>query len=95
MKYIINKYTASSFLALLCLIILSSAFANEPSPEELLRQANEIRLQAMKGHCEKVGNRIAACYTDKSECDKMHNSIAWFTSEYGESPEIACVVDSF
>ena len=76
------------------LLFLSGALHAEPSADELAREAREMRLKAMKGHCAIIGQKVAECYAgNRKTCDALQSSIAWFTSEYGQTPELACQVD--
>lgn len=80
-------------IALFAFLLLFGVFSiNRPvSAEESLRQAQELRLKARRGHCEEIGKKMATCYSGNLEmCKTLQNSISWFTDEYNEMPEIAC-----
>ena len=79
------------------LVFLSSLRVSASvNPEELRRQAQEAKRQAMVQDCETIGNRILKCYTgDKNECDNLHESNAWFTNEYGATPQLLCPTGDF
>ena len=61
----------------------------EEDADSIRRQALELREKARRADCKKIAMRIVACY-ESGDCSKMHDSIAWFTNEYGESPELSC-----
>lgn len=85
------KYTPLVLITPLALIFLSSVLYAEPSADELAREARELRLKAMKGHCSIIGQKVAQCYAgDRKTCDSLQGSLAWFTSEYSQTPELAC-----
>jgi len=81
---------------ILSIIVLSVAFGfarseASVSPEELRRQADEAKLEAMIVDCETIGSRVLECYKgDKRECTKLHESNAWFSNEYGATPALLC-----
>lgn len=71
-----------------------STVSGEQSPDEALREAREFRLKAMKGHCGIIGKKVAECYSgNKKTCDSLQDSMAWFTNEYSQTPELACTVE--
>ena len=59
--------------------------------ETLRQQALELRNKARREDCKRIATRITACYDgDDGACLRLHDSIAWFTNEYRESPELSC-----
>jgi len=83
--------TIAPFALVLPLLFMLVTGHAEPTADDLARQARELRIQAMKGHCSIIGQKIAQCYAgDRKVCDSMQESLAWFTSEYGQTPELAC-----
>jgi len=66
--------------------------SDNPTADELLNQAYQMRTKARRAHCLRLGEKISTCYAtgDKDLCSKMQDSIAWFTREYAETPELAC-----
>jgi len=97
MKSTLAKVLTVAPFVLVGFAILLLAFGTlnaEPTADEIARQARELRIKAMKGHCGIIGAKVAECYAgDKKTCSSLQESIAWFTSEYGQTPEIACTVD--
>ena len=84
-----------TLLIALALIAADQAIGiDSVSADEYLQRARELQLKARQKHCEKVGERIADCFSDTDRCDDMRNSIAWFSGEYGETPELACSTDN-
>lgn len=91
------KYIKPSTLFLIAGLVLLFAFgvSAEPSATEKLEVAKQQLLEARRGHCSIIGARVSKCYEgDTSECSQMHKSIAWFMSQYGETPEVACQSDT-
>jgi hypothetical protein len=86
------KQIASAIVVVVLILIGGKmAFGKGPSADEIARQAYEQRIKAMKKHCEQIGEKVAACYSgDMEMCDKLQDSIAWFTGEYNQAPELAC-----
>ena len=62
------------------------------SAEELLKQAKEQKIQAMRKSCETIGDKYARCFSGNLDAckDLRENSIPWFQNEYGVYPEFAC-----
>ena len=66
------------------------------SAEQLRLQAEEAKREAMQADCQTIGNRILKCYSgEKQECEKLHESNAWFTNEYGATPQLLCPTGDF
>jgi hypothetical protein len=77
------------FIPMIFLIAASSS-AKSDADSELIK-AKEMYIEAIKGHCETIGERINACYAgDENQCEQMYKSIQWFVSEYKETPEMTC-----
>ena len=97
MKKIILKWSVGIAIFMITSIAFGRMMSQpEITADQLRDKANKIRQEAMGKDCGKIGERISFCFSgDRRECEKMHDSIAWFTSEYGSTPEIACVVDNF
>ena len=79
-----------SIVALVFIFGLPHGSATE-SAETLRQQALELRNKARREDCQKIATRITSCYGgDNGACLKLHESNAWFTNEYQESPELSC-----
>lgn len=92
MKKILTITGISVFVLFCAFSAFRTDATEEPSPDTDLQRAMELRAKAMRGHCARIGTKISQCYSgDHSVCSKMQESVVWFTNEYGEAPEVACL----
>jgi hypothetical protein len=71
--------------------VVTSALS-APSPERAALRIAIAKQQLMQDSCTRIARRITRCYSGKSpaDCAALSESNAWFVSEFGEYPEMAC-----
>lgn len=79
----------TGFFALMFVVVAMAANKPDKDPDTLLEESNALFVQAQRGHCQKIGERVKDCY-EKGCGDEINKSIVWFTNTYGVPPELAC-----
>ncbi len=99
LKNLLNKVSSVAGIigvSLFLLLLGISMVHAQPSPEQLLQQAKEMKMQAAKARCENIGQETAICYTgNKAHCDELQKSLASFAKDFGYTPEMSCPDLSF
>jgi hypothetical protein len=76
-------------------LVFMHGLVQPASADEMLRQAREAKVKAMHASCETIGKKVSTCYSgDHDICGSLQESIAWFSKEYGQYPELACSTDA-
>ena len=99
MKHQIAKYAGYVMLIAICFLLVITLFGSSSSAQvdadSELEQAKLLLVKAMKTHCKTIGQRTLDCYSGNAdECTNVMKSIEWFTNQYGDSPEVACVTQT-
>ena len=90
MRFLNRNTIGGAIIVCLCLFLLISHYAPESAQAAAIRAA-KARQEAMQAGCERISERVAACWTqDKKQCKELEESKAWFSNEFGEYPELAC-----
>ncbi len=82
-------------LGVVLALMLMFGLRTNVSAEELQQRALEAKIKAMEASCETIGKKISSCYSgNRTLCSQVQESIAWFSNEYGQYPELACSTDN-